>query len=64
MIKKEVPGGWTELPANDVEDADEGARMMTNIVTDDVEAVRIGQRVVVHFDAVTDDVTLPKFKLA
>lgn len=37
--------------------------MMTNIVTDDVNAVRIGQRVAVHFDAVTDEITLPKFKL-
>ncbi|MDO9072476.1 MAG: Zn-ribbon domain-containing OB-fold protein [Rubrivivax sp.] len=45
-------------------DLDEGARMLTNIVIDDVEAVRIGQRVTVHFDAVTDDITLPKFKLA
>ena len=26
--------------------------------------VRIGQRVAVHFDAVTDDITLPKFRLA
>jgi uncharacterized radical SAM protein YgiQ len=30
VIKKEVPGGWTELPANDVEDADEGAKMLRN----------------------------------
>jgi uncharacterized OB-fold protein len=44
-------------------DLDEGARMLTNIVIDDVEAVRIGQRVAVHFDDVTDEVTLPKFKL-
>lgn len=43
---------------------DEGARMMTNIVTDDVDAVRIGQRVAVQFDDVTDDITLPKFRLA
>lgn len=47
-----------------VVELDEGARMMTNIVTGDVNAVRIGQRVSVHFDAVTDDITLPKFKLA
>jgi len=44
-------------------DLDEGARMMTNIVTGDVEAVRIGQRVTVHYDDVTDEVTLPKFRL-
>ena len=27
------------------------------------EAVRIGQRVTVHYDDVTDEVTLPKFRL-
>lgn len=43
---------------------DEGARMMTHIVTDDVESVRIGQRVAVAFEAVTDEITLPKFKAA
>ncbi len=47
-----------------VVDLDEGARMMTNLLIDDVESVRIGQRVNVVFDAVTDDVTLPRFKPA
>lgn len=47
-----------------VVELDEGARMMTNIVTDDVESVRIGQRVAVHFEAVTEEVTLPKFRPA
>lgn len=47
-----------------VVDLDEGARMLTSLITDDVETVRIGQRVVVHFDAVTDEVTLPRFKQA
>jgi len=47
-----------------VVELDEGARMMTNIVTDDVESVRIGQRVVAAFEAVTDEITLPKFKAA
>lgn len=45
-----------------VVELDEGARMMTNIVTDDVESVRIGQRVAIHFDAVTESVTLPRFR--
>ena len=44
-------------------DLDEGARMMSNIVTDDVEAVRIGQRVTVQYDDVTEEVTLPKFRI-
>jgi hypothetical protein len=47
-----------------VVDLDEGARMMTNIVTDDVESVRIGQRVVVEFEGVTGEITLPKFRPA
>jgi uncharacterized OB-fold protein len=42
---------------------DEGPRMLTNIVTDDVEKVRIGDRVSVHFDDVTPEITLPKFTL-
>ncbi|KPU99553.1 hypothetical protein APR50_14085 [Variovorax paradoxus] len=47
-----------------VVELDEGARMMTNIVTEDVDSVRIGQRVAVAFEAVTDEITLPKFKAA
>ncbi|MCW5612725.1 MAG: Zn-ribbon domain-containing OB-fold protein [Rubrivivax sp.] len=47
-----------------VVELDEGARMMTHIVTDDVESVRIGQRVAVAFEAVTDEITLPKFTAA
>ena len=41
----------------------EGPRMMTNIVTPDVNRVKIGQQVRVHFDEVTAEVTLPKFKI-
>ena len=40
---------------------DEGPRMLTNIVTSDVDSVRIGDRVAVQFDDVTPEVTLPKF---
>jgi len=47
-----------------VVELDEGARMMTNIVTEHVEAVRIGQRVAVAFEAATDEITLPKFRPA
>lgn len=43
---------------------DEGARIMSNIVTDDVEAVKIGMRVETFFDAVSDDLTIPKFRPA
>ena len=41
-------------------DLEEGPRMMSNIVTEDVEAVRIGQRVKVTFDD-SGEYTLPKF---
>lgn len=44
-------------------DLKEGPRMMTNIVTDDVDSVRIGQSVKVVFDDVTDEITLPKFEV-
>ena len=44
-------------------DLEEGPRIMSNVVTDDVETVRIGDPVRVIFDAVSDEVTLPKFKL-
>ena len=43
---------------------EEGVRMMTNIVGCDPEAVAIGEAVEVTFDDVTDEVTLPKFRLA
>lgn len=43
---------------------DEGPRMMSNVVTDDVESVRIGQRVRVVFAEAGEGVVLPKFALA
>lgn len=42
---------------------DEGPRMLTNIVTGDVERVAIGDRVSVRFEDVTPELTLPKFTL-
>lgn len=44
-------------------DLDEGVRMLSNLVTGDVESVRIGARVVVRFEDVADGVTLPMFEL-
>lgn len=41
----------------------EGPRLLSNIVTEDVESVTIGQAVRVVFDDVTDEITLPKFAL-
>ena len=45
-------------------DLKEGPRMLSNIVTDDPAGVRIGQAVRVRFEAVTDEITLPRFVLA
>ena len=42
-------------------DLKEGPRMMSNIVTDDVDVVRIGQQVRMVYDDVTEEITLPKF---
>lgn len=44
-------------------DLAEGPRMMTNIVDCDPETVRIGMAVEVCFEAVTDEVTLPMFRV-
>jgi uncharacterized OB-fold protein len=42
----------------------EGARILSNLVTRNVDAVRIGDRVRVVFDDVTPEITLPKFEPA
>lgn len=41
---------------------EEGARIMTNIVTDRPEGLFIDQPVEVFFDRVSDDLTVPKFR--
>ncbi|MDE0408482.1 MAG: OB-fold domain-containing protein [Alphaproteobacteria bacterium] len=43
---------------------DEGARIVSNLATGDIDAVHIGQRVEVFFDKVSDDLTVPKFRPA
>jgi uncharacterized OB-fold protein len=40
---------------------EEGPRLMTNIVTADVDKIRIGQKVKAVFEDVTEEVTLVKF---
>lgn len=44
-------------------DLKEGARMMSNIVTGNVDSVKIGQGVKVLFEDVTEEITLPKFEV-
>ena len=41
---------------------DEGPRMLTNVVGADPETVDVGDRVEVTFDAVDEDVALPRFR--
>jgi uncharacterized OB-fold protein len=41
---------------------DEGVRMVSNIVDCKPEDIKIGMKVEVTFDDVTDQITLPKFK--
>ena len=41
---------------------EEGARVMSNLVTDDPDGVKIGQKVEVFFDQVSDELTIPKFR--
>lgn len=41
---------------------DEGPRMISNVVECDVEDVRVDMSVTAHYDDVTDEVTLVKFK--
>ena len=41
---------------------DEGVRMVSNVIDCKPEDVKIGMKVGVVFDDVTDDITLPKFK--
>lgn len=42
---------------------DEGVRLMANIVDSALEQVKIGCRVSVTFESLTDDISLPQFRL-
>jgi hypothetical protein len=57
------PGFADEVPyAVVVIELEEGARLVSNLVDCPIEAIRIGMPVEVVFDAVSPDVTLPKFR--
>jgi hypothetical protein len=45
-------------------DLDEGPRVMTNLVGIDPDDVRIGMRVRVRFEAVSEDASIPLFEPA
>jgi hypothetical protein len=58
------PGFKAELPYNvALVQLNEGPRMYSNIVGTPNDQVRIGDPVEVVFDAATDEVTIPKFRL-
>ena len=44
-------------------DLEEGVRMMSNVVDCDPHAVEIGMAVEVMFEDITEEITLPKFRL-
>ena len=59
------PGFATEVPyAVVVVQLDEGAKMISNLVGVAPQDIRIGMRVEVVFEDVSDEVTLPKFRPA
>jgi uncharacterized OB-fold protein len=43
-------------------DLDEGVRMWSNVIGCPAEEVKIGDRVEVSYDDVTEEITLPKFR--
>ena len=45
-------------------DLEEGVRMWSNVIGCLAEEVKIGDRVKISYDDVTDDITLPKFRKA
>ena len=52
-----------DIPYNAVQvELDEGPRLTTNLVGMNSEKIRIGMKVVIVFDRVTDDFTLPRCK--
>ena len=57
------PGFATEVPyAVVVVKLDEGAKMISNLVGVAPQDIRVGMRVEVVFEDVSDEVTLPKFR--
>lgn len=58
-----IPGFEKDVPyVFAIVELDEGPRMATNIVDIEPEKVTIGLKVEVHFDDVTPEITLVKFK--
>ncbi len=65
MHQRYHPGFFDRLPYNVAEvELDEGPRVNTTIAGVANEELRVGMRVVVTFDALTDDVAVPRFRPA
>ena len=65
VVRMPGPGLEGRLPLIAVTvDLDEGARMLGNILGEAPDAVRIGQRVAIAWDQLSDDTFYPAFRLA
>lgn len=65
MHQRYHPGFFGETPYNvAVVELDEGPRLNTNIIGAPNSALKVGMRVVVTFEKLTDEVSVPKFKPA
>ncbi len=65
--QKGMPNFGSEVPYTiAVVELEEGVRMMTNLIgiEPDPEKIKVGMDVVIHYDDVTEAITLPKFKPA
>lgn len=57
------PGFKDEVPYNVVQvELAEGPRIMSNIVGTPNDQIKVGMKVQVYFDKLSDEVTVPKFK--
>ena len=63
MCRSYGPAWEQDVPYNiSLIDLDEGVRMWSNVIGCPAEDVKIGERVAVSYDDVTDEITLPKFR--
>ena len=62
IVRHPAPGFEGAVPYVIVSvDLEEGTRMMANLLTDDLDSVRIGLPVQVTFEELTPDIHLPQF---
>jgi len=65
MCRSYGPAWEHDVPYNiSLIDLEEGVRMWSNVIGCLAEEVKIGDRVEISYDDVTDDITLPKFRKA